>query len=194
MTSGLVWFSIAWVAGVYLVNSLFAREFKKIDVKTLLLYVTTVAMIGTFGEIFWDTLYERAFGRPLWEYYVLPIHDGHTSYFAAVLWGFYGFHLYLLYDTLRKRYKKALKYLSLIFALEALLIEALVCLTFLAAFGIWVYYYLPGDLWHVSTIQNFPLYIMAGYVITGTLKRFESSPWFFILMNCALLSVVVFLV
>lgn len=190
---GLLIFSLAWIAGVYLVNCLLAREFKRIEVKPLLLYVTTIAMIGTFGELFWDGLYERAFGIPLWEYYVYPIHDAHTSYFAAVLWGLYGFHLYLLYDTIRKRYKKATKYLALIFALEALMIEALVSLTYLAATGDWLYYYLPGDMWHVTTIQNFPLYIMAGYVIVGTLKRFEASPWFFVIMNGALISVVLLL-
>lgn len=192
--SSLVYFSVCWVVGVYLVNCLLAREWKRIDPIQALLYVTTVAMIGTFGELFWDTLYEKIFGTPLWEYYVYPIHDAHTSTFAATLWGFYGFHLYLLYDTIKKRYPKALKYLPWIFALEALIIEALVSLTFLAAFGKWVYYYLPGDLWHVSTVQNFPLYIMAGFVIWGAIKRFKQSPVFFILMNCALTSVIVFLV
>ena len=179
---------------MYLVNCAIAREWKKIQLKTALLYVTTVAMIGTFGELFWDALYDHAFGKPLWEYYIYPIHGAHTSTFAAVLWGFYGFHLYLLFDTLKKRWPRSLRYLPWIFALEALMIEALVSLTFLAAFDRWIYFYLPGDLWHVSTIQNFPLYIMAGFVIWGALRRFSKDPWFFILMNCVLMSVIVFLV
>jgi hypothetical protein len=192
--SDLVYFSMAWIAGVYLVNSVLAWEFKRIKIKPLLLYVSTVAMIGTFGEVFWDSLYHKAFGVRLWEYYVFPIHNSYTSYFAAVLWGFYGFHLYLLYDTINKRFKRAVKYLPLIFSLEALMIEALVSITYRIAFGHWLYYYLPNGLWHVSAFQNFPLYVMAGFVILGTIKRFSKDPDFFILMNCALIAVLVLLV
>ena len=190
----LIYFSLAWVVSVYLFNSALAREFKTVKLKPLLLYVSTVAMIGTFGEVFWDGLYEKVFGMPLWQYYILPLHNGHTSYFAAILWGFYGFHLYLLYDTINKRFKWAVKYLPLIFSLEALIIEALVSITFKLVFHKWLYYYLPNGLWHVSAFQNFPLYFMAGYVILGTIKRFRNNAWFFILMNCALMSVLIFLV
>lgn len=190
----LVYFSVSWIVGVYLVNCLIAREWKKIKLAHMLLFVSTVAMIGTFGEVFWDSLYAYVFHEPLWQYYILPLHQAHTSYFAAALWGFYGFHLYLLYDTIHKRYKSAIKYLPLIFALEALMIEALVSITFLIAFHRWIYYYLPNGLWHVSAFQNFPLYIMAGYVITGTLRRFEKDSRFYILMNTALMAVLVFLV
>ncbi len=190
----LVYFSICWVLGVYLINSALAGEFKKINFKLMFLYVTTVSMIGTFGEVFWDGVYQKVFGVKLWEYYVYPIHNGHTSYFAAVLWGFYGFHLYLLYDTINKRYKRAVKYLPLIFSLEALMIEALVSVSYKLAFGHWLYYYLPNGLWHVSAFQNFPLYFMAGYVILGTLKRFRKDINFFIVMNLALMAVLIFLV
>jgi len=43
-------------------------------------------------------------------------------------------------------------------------------------------------------VQNFPLYLLAGFVITGTLKRFKEDSLFFTLMNCALMSVLIFLV
>jgi hypothetical protein len=193
-TSDLIYFSIGWVASVYLINCLIAGEFKRIKLQSVLLYVSTVAMVGTFGEVFWDGLYQKAFHVPLWQYYILPLHGAHTSYFAAILWGFYGFHLYLLYDTINKRFKRAVKYLPLIFSIEALLIEALVSITFKIIFGRWLYYYLPNGLWHVSAFQNFPLYVMAGYVILGTIKRFSKDPNFFIVMNLSLMCVLVFLV
>lgn len=164
-----------------MVNCLIAWEFKKIDVKPAILFITTVAMIGTFGEVFWDSLFRYALHKPDWVYYVLPIHHGFTSYFAAALWGFYGFHLYLLYDTINKKFRWAIKYLPIIFSIEALMIEALVSVTYRLIFGNWLYYYLPNGLWHVSAFQNFPLYFMAGYVITGTLKRFRNDPYFLVL-------------
>lgn len=191
---GLTSFSLAWVVGVYLVNCLIAREWKRIKLKPLVLYVTTVAMIGTFGEVFWDSLYEKLFGSPLWQYHVLPLHNAHTSVFAAALWGYYGFYLYLLYDTIQTKYRRAVPYLPLLFSLEALVVEALVSLTYKWWFGSWLYYYLPNGLWHVSAFQNFPLYLLAGYVITGTIKRFQASPYFFVLMNLALLTVLIWLV
>src|SRR4051794_7051697 len=98
--TGLFWFAVGWIVGVYLLNCLIAWQIKRIDPIRAFLYASTVAMLGLFGEIFVDTIYARFFSTPLWRYNVLPIHHAYTSTFAIVLWGAYGFHLYLLHDSL----------------------------------------------------------------------------------------------
>jgi hypothetical protein len=65
-----------------------------------------------------------------------------------------------MHDNLDKRYGKARHRLAFIFALEALVIEAVVVLASKVILGEYLYYYYPGDLWHVSTIHNFPFYLL----------------------------------
>ncbi len=96
----LTLFALFWIAAVYFFNSALSRHFKKIEIKLAALYVTSIAMLGVFGEVFVGKLYDSAVGRPLWEYHIMPIHHGYTSYYAPVIWGILGFHLYLLHGTL----------------------------------------------------------------------------------------------
>ena len=96
-----VLFTVAWVLAVYLFNCLLAKRVKKIVWMRAWVYVSTVAMLGLFGEIFVDTLYRHLTGTPLWRYNFWPIQKAYTSLYAAALWGTYGFYLYLLHDNLR---------------------------------------------------------------------------------------------
>jgi hypothetical protein len=132
-----------------------------------------MATLGLVGEVVGDTGWNLVFHRPLWLYHVLPIHDGYTSLFSLYLWGAVGFHLYLLHNTLRKWGITSIHKLALLFCLEALVLEVLVNLTYLAFFNDFVFYYLPGDLWHLTSLQAIPGYIFAGYV-TVTMLRFAS--------------------
>lgn len=192
MALRLVIFTLALVIVTYLFNSVVARRFKPIKLKPALLYITTVAMIGVFGEIFVDSVYAFFVGNPLWHYNILPVHHGYTSEYAVVLWGIFGFYLYLMHDSLQKWSISRRRHLSLIFAFEALVLEAIVVLTSKPFLGEYVYYYYPGDLWHISTVQNFPFYLICGYAIVSAIRRFKADPRFFIIFNTWLTSVLIF--
>lgn len=187
-------FAISWTAVLYILNSVIAGLPKKIDPKQALLYISSVAMIGVFGEILLDTAYNHFVGHPLWRYNILPFHHGYTSYYALVAWGLYGFHLYLLHGSLADRWSiTKTRHLAIIFCFEALLLEALLTLSARAVFGTYLYYYLPSDLWHVSSLQNIPFYFICGVVILKTVRRFRGDPLFFTAMCASLTYVLLFL-
>jgi hypothetical protein len=191
----LILFALIWIVIVYLINVAIAKQFKKIDIKIALLYFVTVATIGVFGEIFLDTVYNHFVGNPLWVYKILPIHDGYTSMYAPIIWGIYGFYLYLLHDTLEKKWSiKRSRYLALIFSIEALLFEALLTISSKYLLGDFMYYYFPTDLWHVSSFQNIPFYFICGLIIVKTMRKFKKDSKFFTLMCIFLMSVVVFFI
>jgi hypothetical protein len=190
----LTLFALLWLAIIYSGNSLAVRSWKKIEPKMAILYFMTVALIGLYGEIFLDTTYNHFVGHPLWRYNILPIHHAYTASFAVVTWGLYGFHLYLLHGSLGKWAINKTKYLVLIFGFEALVLEALLTISARLLLGRYMYYYLPGDLWHVSSVQNFPFYLICGYIVLRTLERFRKDPIFFSAMSAALLFVLVFMV
>ena len=190
----LIVFGLSWLVIVYLFNSLVARKFKKINVKLAALYFVTVALIGVFGEIFLDTFYNHAVGHQLWRYNILPVQHGYTSKFAVGSWGIIGIYLYLMHDNLANKWTiTKTRYLSLIFSVEALVIEALFTLSAKIFLGSYVYYYLPGDLWHVSSFQNIPFYFICGVIIVQTVKRFKEDPYFFTVMSACLIAVLIYI-
>lgn len=187
-------FALAWASIIYLVNSAIAGQWKRLEWKPAALYFSTVALIGLFGEIFLDASYRFFVGHPLWYYNILPIHGGYTSSYAVITWGLYGLHLYLLHDSLATRWSiTRMRHLVLIFSFEALLLEALLTLSARLVFGKYLYYYLPGDLWHVTSVQNFPFYFICGVVTLRTLQHFRTDPTTHIRLNFFLLYVLVFL-
>jgi hypothetical protein len=190
----LVLFALLWVVIVYTLNCLIARKFIRVDPRQALLYFVTVGLIGLFGEIFLDSVYNFFVGNPLWRYNILPIHHAYTSSYAIVTWGIYGLHLYLLHGTLMKKWginKQA--YLALIFGFEALLLEAALTISAKLLLTKYMYYYYPSDLWHVSSLQNIPFYFICGLITLKTLERFKKDPIFFSAMSVALLFVIAFL-
>lgn len=190
----LTLFIAGWAVAIYALNCLVAGRLKSIEPKQFTLYFTTVALIGLFGEIFLDSAYDFLVGHPLWYYNILPIQNGYTSSYAILTWGLYGFHLYLLHGSLQAKWSiTKTKHLELIFSLEALVLEALLTISAKIFLGKYMYYYLPADLWHVSSFQNIPFYFICGLVVLKTLKRFRSDPVFFSAMSTALLFVLVFL-
>lgn len=190
MLSSYILFAFGWTLIIYALNCAIAKGWKRIEPKQALVYFSTVAAVGLYGEIFLDYTYNAIVGHPLWYYNLLPIFGGYTSSYAIVTWGMYGFHLYLLHDSLATRWSiTRTRHLALIFSLEALILEALLTLSAKVVFGKYLYYYLPGDLWHVSSLQNIPFYFICGVVILKTLRRFRKDPLFFTVMNSFLLVV-----
>lgn len=189
----LVYFSLGWLAAIYLFTSAVTGRFKKIDLGAALLYTTSVAVVGVFGEVLVDSLYQFVFGVPLWQYRVLPIHNAYTSYYSPVIWGMYGFYLYLMHDSLCEYCAQSIRPFAVFIALEAIMLELVLNFSHLATFNQYIFYYLPNGLWHLSAFQVIPFYFIAGLVIAGFARGCKSSPRFFIFTNLVLLSVLVFL-
>lgn len=193
MTRELWLFAIGLPIVIYILNCVFAREFKKIDVKTAVLYVATVGMMGVFGEIFVGSIYQALFEHHLWDYTVLPVHEGLTSQYAPVIWGSCGWYLYLSHDTLRQRGIVKAKHLALIFAFETVVLEAATNGSFKLFFGEYLFYYSPSDLWHLTSLQAMPFYLVAGYVIAIIVERYKRATNLNIFMNSYFTYVLVFL-
>jgi hypothetical protein len=185
----LLTFSIAWAVVIYAFNALFAQEFIRPKFKQLLLYVTTMAALGILGEVVLDTAYKLIFGVRLWEYRLYPVHDAYTSLFSIVLWGMVGLHIYLLHGTLKKKGIISINQIALIFCVEAIILEALSNLSFLALFGKFIFYYNPGNLWHITSIQALPLYLLGGYAMIAALKIASLRPKVVTLGNTLLIIV-----
>ena len=189
----LALYTLVLVAAVYLISSLIGRKFKTVQPKKATLYITSVAMIGVLGEITVDTVYNHIFHTPLWRYNFLPVHHAYTSEYAPFLWGSFGFYLYLTHHRLEKWTKKQLVNVAVIFAFEALVIEAIADLISKAMLGNYIYYYYPNGLFHISAFQNFPFYLICGFVIAGVIHRFKSDPHFFSFISTWVAVVTVYL-
>jgi hypothetical protein len=179
----LLLFVAGWAVVAYLANCIFAKRVQKINIRYALLYVATVAMCGVFGEVFFGTLYAHFLGSPLWQYTISPLHHGFTSLYALVLWGFVGFQLYLMHENLKRLGLTSTRKLAFIFCAEAIILEALVNLSFLALFGKYIFFYLPNDLWHLTSFQTLPFYLVGGYIVVVSIEKFKASPVFFTLLN-----------
>lgn len=153
-----------------------ARQFILPHWRTTGLYVTALIALGLTGEIIFDTIYTAIAGQPLWEYRVAPIHHGYTSLYSLIIWSLIGFHLSLLHGTLRHRGATSLHRLALLFCAEAIVLEAAGNATHLLLFGEYIYYYLPSDLWHLTSLQALPLYLFAGYITVLTLSLAHKTP------------------
>lgn len=164
---------------VYLLNFVIYRKFKKIHWSRALLYIVSVAMIGVLAEIFVDTIYRHIFGDMLWNYNFLPVHHAYTSQFSPVLWGAFGFYLYLMHHEYEKWPPRKLFYLSVIFSLEAIVIEGAADFISRPFLDRLVYYYHPSNLWHLTSLQGIPFYFLTGVLIIQTIHWFKSSPHYF---------------
>lgn len=179
----LIWFSLAWVAVMYLVNVLIARKVIPIRPKELFVYVGGMVFLGVFGEVFIGWLFQTLFGWPLWHYRLLPAHEALTSYYSLVIWAIYGFHLYLLHGNLSKTKKPLPDWkLACIFAFEAVILEVAINLAHIAVAGDYIFYYYPPDLFHLTSLVALPIYLFAGFVMVKTMRRFRKDPLFFGLM------------
>jgi hypothetical protein len=189
----LALFALIWIISIYVINCLIAKEFKKINILQAILHVTAMAMNGVIAEVIIGNTYHFVFHRALWQYTVYPVHYGYTSKYAPFLWGLYGFHLYLLHGTVDRAKRVSVHRLALLFCLEAIIIEGIVNLTFKLGFGHFIYYYLPSDLWHFTSFQTLPFYLLGGYVVLETFKNSELNPKFYIFVSTSVLFVIAYL-
>ncbi len=187
-------FSCAWAVVVYLFHSAVSRKFRVIRVRDLLLYMSTFALLGIYGEVFCDTIYNLLIGHPLWIYHFMPVHNGYTSTYSIFIWGLYGFYLYLFHSHLASVRPFRNHTLAMIICCEAIILEILLNCSFLYFFKDYYFYYYPSDMWHVTTLQAIPFYYLAGRAFLRCIKNCKRTPWFFIGMNIVLVSILVFFV
>ena len=81
----------------------------------------------------------------------------------------------------------------MIISFEALALEALLTLSAKPVFGTYMYYYLPGDLWHVTSLQNIPFYFIFGIVAVKTLQMARVDTHFYTVASVFLLIVMLML-
>lgn len=180
----------SFILGLVAVTSRYRRV--NINWRLLILYTAFTAMIGPIGEVFVGTVYSLVFSEPLWQYQVLAIHNGYTSLFAPVIWGVSGVLLYVSRELLGLKHSSRVRYQALVIMFETILFEALLNIGFLLLSGTLLFYYTPGDLAHVTSLQTLPFYFLFGLVFIKTIKRFALDPRFFTLMSLMLLIVFVY--
>ncbi len=188
----LLLFFLLCLSIFYFGNCLFAKKLLRVEPKMAALYVSSMMLIGTFGEVFVNRLYDILLGHPLWTYQVAPIHHALSSQYAFFLWGIYGLHLYLLHGALDGKKMNSEKYMRYFFWIEGVAIEFITNSLFIICFHKYLFYYPANDLWHITSIQSFPAYFAGSFVIVQALKRFKKDPMYFIVMNLLLASVLVF--
>lgn len=184
----LIVFPIAWLLTILAMGMLFPKR-NRTSGKILLIYISFMAMIGPIGEVFVGTIYPTLFEHPLWHYQIMPIHNGYTSYYAPVIWGISGAFLFCIREVAGLVKPRSHCKLALIAMSETILLEVALNLTFLLMSGGLMFYYLPADLWHVTSLQTLPFYFVLGLITSSTLKRMRNNPIFYSAM-CVLIMVV----
>ena len=132
---------------------------------------------------------------PLWVYQIFPIHNGDTSLYSFLfIWPVYGFHIYLFQKKFPIFTDKTKQYFAAAcIALDAVLLEFLINLSSIIVFSRFIFFYLPGDMYHFTTLFVLPFYFLGGLVIVKTMRRFIKEPVFFGILSFLVSFVFVFL-
>ena len=173
-------FSLLLVLVSFFINRYLLGGRLVIDVYRLTLTASSVLLLAVVGESLVNPLYELWFGQKLWEYRVYPLHDANVSALAIVVWTAYGVHLYFTLQSLdqklgSRRYSAAIK--ALIIGFEAPLItEVSGNLVFLLLLNNYYAYYLPTDVYHLTSFQAVPIYMLCIFFGLMILKMLERLP------------------
>lgn len=152
----------------------------------ILLHASFVFALAVSCEVLVDSLYEGVFGHKLWEYRVLPAHEGCVSRLAPLVWPSYGVHLYWLRGSLAARFGSLgsrTLFQAAVVGLEApLFFEVVGNLLFLGFLRTYYARYVPGDLWHLTSLQVVPVYgacALLGFLLLDRLRRHRLGrhPW-----------------
>lgn len=189
----LVIFPALWLAILLILYILFGGRLKNINAKLLILYALFMAMLGPVGEIFVGTLYNLAIGQPLWQYRILPTHHAYTSLYAPVIWGVSGAYLYWTHEHVRLFSRKSMWLQAVGRMLETIFVEATLNVSFWMISGGLIFYYLPTDLWHVTSLQTLPFYFILGLIVMKSMKRLRKDPVFYSALFGFLALVVVYI-
>jgi len=176
---GLFGFVFGFVV-IYLIWCLIARRIIKFKIKKLIYYMALAFPFCLILEVGFGNLHHYLFGEYLWEYRVMPVHDGLTSLLNFAIWPLYGLHFYL-YDILEKtwnlsRFWKNTSYI-LKLALSGPLLEFLLNMVCQLTLDRYYFYYFPDDLLHYTSIQVIPYYFIASLAFAITMKYTDKLSW-----------------
>ncbi|MBP7857802.1 MAG: hypothetical protein WAW63_01570 [Candidatus Saccharimonadales bacterium] len=186
-------FIVSWFIAIYLVSAVFLQQLPKLHVTKTVLYVIGLSALGLVGEVTINSVYNYFAGSPLWQYRIVPIHHAYTSLYAVFLWGIAGLAMYLTLYILDKKRVTSLHLKALILCFESWVFETMVNVSFYAVFGRYIFYYLPSDMGHFTSMQVVPFYLIVSYILILIFRRYENDPAFFILYSMGLGWVIAFL-
>lgn len=137
------------------------------DIRQIVLLAALTFLTAVLCEAGINPLYEAVFREKLWEYRLLPLHDRNVSALALLVWTAYGVHLHFMTQFLdhwlaagpRQRFYKA----CIIGAEAPLLWEVAGNVFFLLVVDEFYAYYVPGDLFHFTSLRVVPVYILCIY-------------------------------
>jgi len=177
LITGMI-FSLLLVTISYSINRHLLGAKLVVDCYQLALTASCVVVLALIGESVVNPLYTAWFGQKLWVYRILPLHDGNVSALGVIIWAAYGVHLYFTRQTLINKLPNAMNNsagIAIIIGFEAPFIcEVLGNLLFLNVLGDYYAYYLPGDVFHLTSFQVVPIYMLClfiGLTMLGTLER-----------------------
>jgi len=194
MDTNLIIFFLYLAAVIYLAGFALVNSLTEIRIKEVYMYSGTLALIGCISEVAINSFCKAAFGAPLWIYRVTPIHQGDTSIFAFFQWSLYGYHLYFVHKKIYSLNIKHKDYLFiLLLSIEALLLEIFVNVSSKFFLNTFIFYYIPGDMGHLTTVFVLPVYVLGGAILIEIFKRFLRDPVFFGNLSFSIAFIFVFL-
>lgn len=194
MDANLIIFFLYLVVVVYLAGFALTDNSTKVNTKEVFMWSGALAMIGCISEVAINSFCRAAFDSPLWIYQVTPIHYGDTSIFAFFQWSLYGYHLYFVHKKIQSfNLKHEECIFAFLLAVDALLLEMFVNVSSNFFLDTFIFYYIPGDIGHLTTVSVFPFYLLGGAILTGIFKRFLNDPMFFGTLSYSIAFIFVFL-
>lgn len=194
MDTNLTLFFLYLVAVICFAGFALTERSTPTSVKEVYMFSGTLALIGCISEVAINNFYRAAFDSSLWTYQVAPVHNGDTSIFAFFQWSLYGYHLYFVRKKLQSFNIKYEEYIFALFlSVEALLLEIFVNISSNFFLNTFIFYYIPGDMGHFTTVFVFPFYLLGGAILIGIFNRFLKDPMFFGTLSFSVAFIFVFL-
>jgi hypothetical protein len=194
MLTNLIIFFFYLVTVIYFAGFALTNSSTQIKIKEVYMYSGTLALIGCISEVAINSFCRAAFDSPLWIYQVTPIHHGDTSVFAFFQWSLYGYHLYYVRKKIQSYNFKHENYIfAFVLSVDALLLEIFVNVSSNFFLNTFIFYYIPGDIGHLTTVYVYPFYLLGGAILNEIFKRFEKDPMFFGNLSFSIVFIFVFL-
>jgi len=194
MVTNLIIFFLYLVTVIYFAGFALINSSTQIKIKEVYMYSGTLALIGCISEVAINSFCRAVFDSSLWIYQVTPVHNGDTSIFAFFQWSLYGYHVYFVQNKIQSLNLKHEAYIfAAVISVEALLLEIFVNISSKFFLNTFIFYYLPGDMGHLTTVYVFPVYLLGGAILIETFKRFLQDPVFFGTLSFSIAFIFVFL-
>jgi len=161
----IIVFVVCFSPLLYLFGCVVAGRKLPFDFSKMVLYMGCTFFGAMWYEIGLDTLFVKFCGQPGWLYKIWPIHYGYTSGVGMFMWPLYGFFIYnmntalAINPKLAKINNAAAK--TFLFAIDAMTLEILTNIFAILFYKTFLFYYLPGDLLHFTTIKILIPYLFA---------------------------------